>query len=229
MSEAIQHQVRRRAFDTIVVDLDGTLVDSVYQHVVAWQAAFQDVGVLVAAADIHRAIGLGGDKIVASLVGEAVERAVGDQVRQGHETHFRPLMSLVRELHGASALLETLSRDHHVVVASTGDAETTDLLLSLVEARTEVTAVVTASDVEQTKPAPDLIGVAIERVNGTRALALGDSVWDGEAAARAGVTCLGFLSGGTPAQALLDAGMAKVYEGPNDLFNDLTSSATEAW
>ncbi len=83
--------------DTVVFDLDGTLVDSVYQHVLAWQAAFRDVGLRVSGAAVHHSIGMGGDRLVSQVAGTAVERAVGDEVRRAHDHHFRDLLSQVHE------------------------------------------------------------------------------------------------------------------------------------
>ena len=96
---------RRSGVDTVVLDLDGTLVDSVYHHTVAWQLAFHEVGLDVAAARIHGAIGMGGDRLVAHLAGRAAENAVGDHVRALHDKHFLERVNELRALDGASDLV----------------------------------------------------------------------------------------------------------------------------
>ena len=98
------------SFDTAVLDLDGTLVDSVYQHVVAWRSAFLAVGMDVPAARIHRAIGMGGDRLVTEVAGRSAEAAVGDEVRAIHDERFESLLPQVSATEGAFALLEALRR-----------------------------------------------------------------------------------------------------------------------
>src|SRR3546814_20244802 len=92
--------------DTVILDLDGTLVDSVYQHVLAWQLAFRDVGLRIRGVDVHAAIGMGGDKLVAHVAGDSAEWAVGDQVREAHDEHFRAFLPTLEEVDGASQLLQ---------------------------------------------------------------------------------------------------------------------------
>lgn len=210
--------------DTIVLDVDGTLVDSVYQHVVAWQCAFHDVGLQVSAADVHRAVGLGGDRIVSHLAGDSAEWAVGDDVRSAHDAHFMSLLPHVRELPGVTPLLEWLAQRYTLVVATSGNAETGEALLSLVEARKTIREVVTGSEVAHSKPAPDLIDAAMERVGSTHAVVLGDSVWDAQAAQARHVPCIGLRCGGTDETVLRSAGAGWVYDDPQDLFNQRARS-----
>src|SRR5262245_4513601 len=114
----------RSPFDTAVLDLDGTLVDSVYHHVVAWRSAFLAVGMDVPTARIHRAIGMGGDRLVTEVAGRSAESAVGDEVRTMHDERFDQLLSQVTATEGAFELLESLRRhDLKVVVASSGPPE----------------------------------------------------------------------------------------------------------
>jgi phosphoglycolate phosphatase len=121
--------------DTVILDLDGTLVDTVYQHVLAWRSAFLSVGVDLPAWRIHRAIGIGGDRLVTQLAGRAVENAVGDEVRQLHSMRFEDQLPHVTPTDGASELLETLrARDLKVVVASSGEKAITERLLSVLGA-----------------------------------------------------------------------------------------------
>lgn len=209
----------------VVLDLDGTLVDSVYHHVVAWQAAFHDVGLHPSAMRIHEAIGMGGDRLVAHVAGDVTEAAVGEDVRALHDKHFRAGLRSISALDGASDLIEALAdHGHRVVVASSSEADLADELLELVDARPRLSAVVTGSDEASSKPSPDLVELAISRAGGDQAIAVGDAVWDALAAGEAGVACIGLRSGGVGAERLLSAGASWVYDGPRDLVTRLDES-----
>ncbi|KRF11356.1 hypothetical protein ASG90_16500 [Nocardioides sp. Soil797] len=223
MSET-HHGAEDGLIDTIILDVDGTLVDSVYQHVAAWQSAFHDVGLQVPAAEVHRAVGLGADRIVSHLAGDSAEWAVGDEVRKAHDAHFTDLLPHVRELPGVSPLLEWLAQRHTLVVATSGGAEMTESLLAMVEARSVIREVVAGSEVAHTKPAPDLIDTAMQRVGSTNALVLGDSVWDAHSAAASGVPCIGLCCGGTDEAVLRGAGAGWVFHDPQDLLNQRAHS-----
>ncbi len=213
----------------VVLDLDGTLVDSVYHHVVAWQAAFHDVGLHPSAMRIHEAIGMGGDRLVAHVAGAVTEAAVGEDVRTLHDKHFRAGLRSICALDGATELVEALAEQgHQVVVASSSEAELADELLDLVEARPRLTAVVTGSDEAASKPSPDLVELAISRAGGGKAVAVGDAVWDALAAEAAGVPCIGLRSGGVGADRLRGAGASWVYDGPRDLVDQLSHSPLRA-
>ncbi|MFC4786501.1 HAD family hydrolase [Nocardioides sp. MAHUQ-72] len=204
--------------DTVVLDVDGTLVDSVYVHVAAWRAAFAEVGVDVPTYRIHRAIGMGGDRLVGEVAGAATERAVGDAVRERHGHHFEERFGQVTALDGAADLLQLLrERGTTVVVASSGEQEQTDRLLELVGNADLLHERVSGSEAESSKPAPDLIEVALERVGADSALVVGDAVWDVESARKAGVPCVGLLTGGFSADELREAGAAEVLATPRDL------------
>lgn len=209
----------------VVLDLDGTLVDSVYVHVVAWQAAFHDVGLHVSAMRLHESIGMGGDRLVGHVAGERAEAAVGDDVRAFHDKHFRAGLRSVRALDGASDLIEALAdRGHRVVVASSSESDLVDELLERVDARARLHAVVTGSDTGASKPAPEPVELAIRRAGGGKAIAVGDAVWDALAAEAAGIPCIGLRSGGVGAERLVAAGASQVYDGPRDLLAHLDDS-----
>lgn len=202
-------------FDTAVLDLDGTLVDSVYQHVVAWRSAFLAVGMDVPAARIHRTIGMGGDRLVTEVAGASAEAAVGDEVRSLHGERFEALLGQVLPTEGALALLERLRElGLKVVVASSGEREQTERLLDVVGAGESLHDWVSGSDADSSKPAPDLLDRAVELVGGSRAFALGDTVWDVETAAQRSVPCLGVLTGGISAAELREAGAPDVFAHP---------------
>ena len=154
-AETLHHPV-------VVLDLDGTLVDSVYQHVVAWHAAFHDVGLHVGAVRIHEAIGMGGDRLVAHVAGDPAEAAVGEDVRKLHDDYFRSYLRTVCALDGAAELVESLAdHGHRLVLASSSESDLVDDLLELVGVRHLLTAVVTGSDDAATKPAPDMVELAV--------------------------------------------------------------------
>ncbi len=207
-----------RDVDTVVLDVDGTLVDSVYVHVGAWMRAFRGIGVPVEAWRLHRAIGMGGDRLVTAVAGQRVEDALGDQVRELHAQEYDDMAAGVLALPGADDLLETLHRrGFTVVLASSGTKENTEQALSLLENAKLVDGWVCSADVDTSKPAPDLVGTAIERVGGTRAVVVGDAVWDVKAAKAADVSAIGLLCGGFGEAELRDAGAVAVFESPQDL------------
>jgi phosphoglycolate phosphatase-like HAD superfamily hydrolase len=210
-----------------VLDLDGTLVDSVYEHVAAWHAAFHDVGLHVSAVRVHEAIGMGGDRLVAHVSGDPAEAAVGDDVRELHDKYFRAGLRAVCGLDGASELVEALvGSGHQVVVASSSEADLVDEMLDLLDVRRHLAAVVTGSDGAATKPAPDMVQLAIERAGGGGggAIVVGDATWDALSAEAAGVPCIGLRSGGVGAARLRSAGASWVYDGPRDLLSRLGDS-----
>ncbi|WP_167880624.1 HAD family hydrolase [Nocardioides guangzhouensis] len=199
--------------DTVVLDLDGTLVDSSYAHVVAWRAAFLDVGVDIPAERLHRAIGMGGDRLVAHVAGDTVEDRVGDHVRGRHAEQLDHVFATITATSGASTLLEVL-RKHgfHVVLASSSDNELSERLLERVPGSGRLLQeLVTGSEAEQTKPSGELVEKALARVEADRAVLVGDTVWDVASAQDAGVPCVGVLTGGIPEADLRDAGAVAVF------------------
>ena len=210
---------------TVVLDLDGTLVDSVYQHVAAWQAAFHDVGLHVSGVRIHEAIGMGGDRLVTEVAGASAETAVGEEVRKLHDSYFRSGLRTISPLDGAPELVEAIAqRGHRVVLASSSEADLVDALLDIVDVGHHLHAVVTGSDDAASKPSPDLVRLAVERAGGGRAVVVGDAVWDVESATAAGVPTIGLRSGGVSAERLRSAGAVAVHDGPRDLLDHLDES-----
>ncbi|MGZ4494675.1 MAG: HAD family hydrolase [Nocardioides sp.] len=214
--------------DTVVLDVDGTLVDSVYRHTVAWAEAFRSVGVTVPAWRLHRAIGMGGDRLVTAVAGEQVETEHGDEVRRRHGELFSAGIDEVTALPGAAELVPELRRRGlTVVLASSGGREQTERLLALVGGE-ELTGsgrwLVTSDDVERSKPAPDLVSAAVERVGGDRVAMVGDAVWDVEAAREHAALRIGLLCGGFGEAELRDAGADAVFESPQDLLDNLDAT-----
>ncbi len=196
-----------------IVDIDGTLVDSNYQHALAWYRALRDHGVTVELRRVHRHIGMGGDQIVSAVAGEDVEERLGDDVREAEARHYAGLIDEVAALPGARDLLEALARRMRtVVLASSAPPDDAERYVDMVGARGLVAGWTTADDVDATKPAPDLVQVALDMAGGGPAVMIGDSVWDCLAAERAGLPSVGVLTGGTGAGELLGAGAAVVHD-----------------
>lgn len=212
---------------TVVLDLDGTLVDSVYAHTLAWQAAFRDVGVTVPATRIHRLIGMGGDRLVTAASSSTLEHSLGDEVRERHRARLDELFDRIIPTPGASELLETLaSRGYTVVLASSADAELTERLLTLVEGASHLSERITGSEAERSKPSGELIEVALAAVAAETSVVVGDAVWDVHAARDAGVPAVGLLTGGISAAELREAGAVDVQASPASLVARLEQHGT---
>jgi HAD superfamily hydrolase (TIGR01509 family) len=218
---------------TLILDIDGTLVDTNYHHAIAWQRAFRARGHEVPAWRIHRHVGMGGDQFVPALLGEEVDDEQGEALREGHGEAYAELIDEVEPLPGARELLEDL-RDEQlpVVLASSAKQEEVDHYLGLLGARDLVAGWTTSADVERTKPKPDLLQAAMEKAGGEGPwLMVGDSVWDVRAATAAEVPTLGVLSGGFSEEELREAGAAAVVESVEAIRQDraaLTSLAGPA-
>ncbi|MDQ2585569.1 HAD family hydrolase [Saccharothrix yanglingensis] len=208
--------------NTLVLDVDGTLVDTNFHHAVAWFRAFRRFDITIPTWRLHRAIGMGGDKLVAAVAGEHVERERGDDLRAAWEAEFEPMLDEVRPLEGAHRLVSAaLEQDFAVVLASSGKRGHVDRYVKLIDAPDVVST--SSDDVEASKPAPDLIEVALGRVGGDgRAVVIGDSVWDCEAARRAGLPVVCVRTGGFGEAELREAGASAVYEELDRLRADLT-------
>jgi HAD superfamily hydrolase (TIGR01549 family) len=212
----------RTPVETVVVDVDGTLVDTVYHHTMAWVAAFAAVGVYVPAWRIHRSIGIGGDRLVARVAGDEVEERHGDEVRSRHDRNFEEVIDDIEPLPGAAQLLDALrDRGLKVVLASSGEAKQTERLMSIFDGEDRSLDWTSSGEVESSKPAPDLIEVALQKVGGGSAAVIGDAVWDIAAAEKAGLPSIGLLCGGFSERELLDAGAAAVFETPQELCGSL--------
>jgi HAD superfamily hydrolase (TIGR01549 family) len=196
-----------------VLDVDGTLVDTNYHHAISWYRAFREHGLTVPVWRIHRHIGMGGDQLVAAVAGQRVEDRQGDSVRAAEVALYADLIGEVQPFADARRLLELLAeRGHRLVLASSGQRHDIEHYLDLLDARDLVEAWTSSADVEQTKPDPDLVVTAVDKVGGGRAVLVGDSTWDCEAAARAEVPTVAVLTGGFSAQELRQAGAGSVFE-----------------
>jgi HAD superfamily hydrolase (TIGR01509 family) len=196
-----------------ILDIDGTLVDTNYQHAIAWYRAFRQHDKLLPIWQIHRHIGMGGDQLVAALAGEEWDEEHGEDVRTAEKALYLALIEEVEPLEGARDLIEDLkAKGHSVVLASSAKANEVDHYLDLLDARELADGWTTSADVEATKPEPDLVKAAIEKAGGGDAVMVGDTVWDVEAAGRAGIKTITVLTGGFSEAELKDAGAGWVFE-----------------
>jgi HAD superfamily hydrolase (TIGR01549 family) len=204
----------------VLLDIDGTLIDSTYHHAVAWHRAFGSVtGDPPPLWRVHRAIGMGGDRLVAHVAGQQVEDAQGDRIREAWREEYLALRQEVRPLPGATDLLRRLAADgYRVALASSGDPQFSHEAVDLLEAADLVEVLTTSEDVDDSKPEPDLLGETLRRLDGVeQAVLVGDTVYDVESAARAGIGCVAVLTGGYARAELTEAGATLVADGPADL------------
>jgi HAD superfamily hydrolase (TIGR01549 family) len=201
-----------------ILDIDGTLVDTNYQHALAWYRAFLQSGKVLPIWRIHRHIGMGGDQLVEALAGERVEDEQGDDIRAAEKVLYSELIGEVEPLEGARKLIEDLKeRGHAVVLASSAKEDEVDHYLDLLDARELADGWTTSADVEATKPEPDLVTAAVEKAGGGDAVMVGDTTWDCEAAGRAGVPTVAVLTGGFSEAELREAGAVAVFQSIEEL------------
>ena len=210
-----------------ILDVDGTLVDTNYHHAIAWFRAFRRHFLTLQVWRIHRHIGMGGDQLVAALAGDEVEERLGDSIREAEGELYKELIGEVQPMEGSRRLIEDLKEaGNTVVLASSAKGWEVDHYLELLDAKEIVDDWTTSSDVEQTKPKPDLVHAALEKAGGEPedALLIGDTVWDVEAAHRAGVDTLAVRTGGFSDQELRDAGAREVFTSVEELRQGLVET-----
>jgi HAD superfamily hydrolase (TIGR01549 family) len=213
--------------------LDGTLVDSVYQHVLAWREALERGGIELAVWRIHRRIGMSGGLFINALLRETGGKVSRDQaakIQRAHAEAYGRLVSQVRPLPGARELLAHLTRSRVPwAIATSGLLESARPALDLLDLPPGV-PIITRDQVEHAKPDPDLFLAAAERLGAPigDAIVVGDSVWDLLAARRARSLSVGLLSGGYGEEELERAGAYRVYEDPADLLRHLDEVGVRA-
>ena len=207
----------------LLFDLDGTLIDSVYQHVLAWHEALEELGLPLAVWRIHRRIGMSGGLLVQALAREIGHQLPAERMKELQERHAAIYKERYQEniqpLPGASELLQQLSSARvSYAIATSGRPEGARAALKRLGVGPEI-PVITRKEVERAKPDPDLFLAAAERLKVplARAMVVGDSVWDLLAARRAGCLGIGVLSGGYGKEELEQAGAYRVYQDPADL------------
>jgi HAD superfamily hydrolase (TIGR01549 family) len=208
-----------------LLDVDGTLVDTNYQHTLAWFRAFRRHGIVLPVWRVHRHIGMGRDHLVAALCGDDVEERLGDRIRDAEKDLYMEMIGEVELLPQARDLIVELKRrGHAVVLASSAKSDEVDHYLDLLDARELVDGWTTSADVERTKPDPDLVAAGKENAGGGDAVMVGDSTWDCEAARRCGVPTVALLTGGFSEQELRDAGAVSVFESIPALLESLADT-----
>jgi HAD superfamily hydrolase (TIGR01509 family) len=201
-----------------ILDIDGTLVDTNYQHAVAWYRAFRQHDVILPVWRIHRHLGMGGDQLVAALTNDEVEDEKGDDIRTAEKALYLALIEEVEPMEGARKLIADLKdRGHTVVLASSAKEDEVEHYLDLLDARDLADDWTTSADVESTKPAPDLVEAAREKAGGGDAVMVGDTPWDVKAAARADVETIAVVTGGFAETELTEAGACAVFESVEEL------------
>jgi phosphoglycolate phosphatase-like HAD superfamily hydrolase len=204
----------------VLLDLDGTLIDSCYVHVLSWAEAFQAAGYDVAMADIHAAIGMGGDRLVPWLLGGAPDGA--DEISADHKRRFLDRSELLRPTAGAVALIEDLERRRmpFVIATSAGGEERSALLGCLGR---EDLPTVDSGDVESSKPAPDPLLAARDgfEERPDHVVMVGDAPWDAMAAVRAGFEAIAVRCGGFGDTVLASAGFSRIVDAPRGLVGSL--------
>jgi len=208
-----------------IIDVDGTLVDSNYQHALTWFRAFRLHGLTVPVWRAHRAIGMGGDQLVSYLAGEGFDEEHGEIVRTEEHALFAQMIAEVQPFAGARGLMEDLkARGGKLVLASSAPPEDMAYYLDLLDARDLADGWTDASTVQRTKPAPDLVEAALELVGGGPAVMIGDSTWDCEAAKAAKVKTIAVRTGGFGADELQEAGAIAVFESIAELRERLSET-----
>lgn len=216
----------RGAAGALVLDVDGTLLDTNYLHVIAWWEAFRAAGHEVSGFDIHRAIGRGSGDLVQTLIGREDESVV-----EGHARNWAPLRERCIPFHGVPDLIRTCAeRGLKVVYCTSGADDDVADFRARIGCDDVVDAVVNSSDVERSKPEPDIVRAALDAVGvpAERAVMVGDTVYDVRAARAAGVTVVGLVCGGISEQELREAGADAVYGNVAELLEALDDSPVGA-
>ena len=217
----------------VLFDIDGTLVDSNYLHVTSWREAFLSVERNVATAAIHRCIGMDSGKLLARLLGDQeAESEVAEKARAEHKARYLHARPSLRAFDGATDLVRAVAGRTSAVLATSAPDDELAVLREILRLDDAVDVVTSGADVETAKPSPDIVAVALERsgVDPADAVFVGDTVWDVEAAGRAGVACVAVRSGGIGDAELRDAGAVAIYDGAWALLADLDASPlASAW
>lgn len=210
----------------VLFDVDGTLVDSNYLHVRAWTEAIEAVGRSVPRWKVHRAIGMDSTQLLARLLGSDAE-SLGAQAKELHARKYDELADQLRPFDCARDLLRAVhERGIAVVLATSAPENELAKLRDALECEDAISYVTSSGDVEQAKPDPEVLQAALQKagVPASRAVLVGDAVWDGIAAQRVGLPFVGVLSGGLGEGELRGAGACAVYEDACDLLRGIEQS-----
>jgi HAD superfamily hydrolase (TIGR01509 family) len=211
----------------VLFDVDGTLVDTTYLHTVAWWEALRHADHDVPMARIHRAIGMGSDKLLDFVLGPERDRAADDKIRSEHTVLFAEYWERLRPLPGAAELLRACAaRELKVVLASSASDKELAALRAALNADDVITAATSAADAPESKPAPDILQAALRKsgLPASRVVFVGDAVWDVAAAGQLDIPCIALTCGGTSRGELAGAGAVAVYDDPAGLLAALDQS-----
>jgi HAD superfamily hydrolase (TIGR01549 family) len=199
--------------DTAIFDVDGTLVDTNYQHALAWFRAFRRYGITRPMWRIHRGIGMGGDMFVPEVGGPEVEKAHGDELREAWGEEFDLLIDEIQPFEGAHELLsEVKKRGFRLVLASSGRTAHVEAFLNLIDGKSLADAWTTSDDVAKSKPQPDIVAAALAKVEGSSGVMVGDSIFDAQAAGKLKIPTIGVRTGGFSVGELQEAGVLQVFD-----------------
>jgi phosphoglycolate phosphatase-like HAD superfamily hydrolase len=211
-----------------IFDVDGTLIDSVDLHALAWQDALTKFGHNVSFDQVRAQIGKGGEKLIPVFLSSADERDHGKEMEAWRGDCFKvEYLPLVRPFSAVPELLRRLrERGLRIAVASSAKKDELGQYLDIAGVARLVDVTTCSDDVEESKPAPDIFQVALQKlgIDGAAAVAIGDTPYDAEAARKVGIATVGVLSGGFTESSLRQAGCVEIYPGPAALFAQLGDS-----
>ncbi|HEV7167288.1 MAG TPA: HAD family hydrolase [Micrococcaceae bacterium] len=219
-----QHGPKTRG---VLFDVDGTLIDSNYLHTLAWWQAFRQAGHDVQMASIHRAVGMGGEKLIAHLLGEGRDADADEALKASHSAVFSTHWPALRPFRCAKELVVQCGDvGLAVVLASSAPQPELKVLRAALDADSSIDAATSASDAEHSKPAPDILAAALKAggLEPENVVFVGDSVWDVYAASELGIATIALTCGGTSEAELRDAGAVEVFQDPQILLRDLAQS-----
>ncbi|UTT69046.1 HAD family hydrolase [Arthrobacter sp. DNA4] len=212
----------------VLFDVDGTLIDSSYIHTIAWWGAFRQYGHDVPMAAIHQLVGMGGARLVDTLLPDGRNQDEDEDIMASHGALYASHWPSLRALDGAKDLLgQCHAGGLAVALASSARERDLQVMRSVLEADAFIDAATSANDAKESKPAPDILEAALEAVGveAANAVYVGDAVWDMKAAGALGIPAIGLTCGGIHAAQLREAGAVEVYDGPRHLLQNLGSSA----
>lgn len=216
---------RRRG---VLFDVDGTLIDSSYIHTISWWGAFRQHGYDIPMASIHHFVGMGGDRLVDSLLPPGRDKAQDQDVMASHGALYASHWPALRAFDGARELLAAChDRGLAVALASSAREKDLEVMKSILDSDASIDGATSANDAKESKPSPDILVAALKSigVDAADAVFVGDAVWDMKAAAALGIPAVGVTCGGINAAELREAGAVEVYDGPRDLLQNLASGA----
>ncbi|MFE9693365.1 HAD family hydrolase [Micromonospora sp. NPDC005806] len=215
----------------VLFDVDGTLVDTTYLHTVSWWEALRQDDRPVSMARIHRAIGMGSDKLLDHLLGPERDRSGDARLRDAHDARYAEFWERLTPLPRAVDLLRACAaRGLRVVLATSAAVHEVAALRAALAADDVIDTVTSSADAQESKPAPDILVAALDQsgLTAERVVFVGDSVWDVAAAGKLDIPCIGLACGGTSRAELAGAGAVAVYDDPAALLDGLGDSAIAA-